>query len=697
MKLLFSLFFAFFAFGFALPKTAAQGKPTVDSLLKTASAKCLQDYKGAVNDALWATELARNSSVDGLALSYSMTGLAYESGLKMDEALPFYRQALALENQISDKARMGIYSNWAEYSRKTGNYEITKTYYKKILDWAIQNHDLKTEADAYNGFGVLFDLINTPEQAIVYILKELAIQEKLKDSASMSLSYRNLALTQMGIRQFEAARKNIEKGIVLNEIRRDSYELSATLFVNAKLLYAEKRHLESLLQCQSVLPMLEKHNEKRKVLDCWMHIGNNYSELDEFQKAKQQFDLCLKNSEFIEYKVRPTFYFRLGQFYAKTGEFKKAIAAYNESLDMATKRNFRVQIRDIHFALSALYAQTGDDRKSREFLFLAYTRSDSLHQAEMSMNLAEAQYKYDFDKAEKEAQLYKLQRGKIIGLGLAAVFFMLVIVLVYILKTRKKSNLALWQKNEEINVQNRRLAESNEILQQLAYVSAHDLKEPLRSISGFINIIQKRYVSQLPPEAHEYMSFVTTGVKRMESLLAALLHYSTVALQDQQLMQNTAILEVIQEVEKTMQPFILEKKAVIRYPSVMPTLNMNRLHLTQLLENLLSNSIKFNEKTPEIKIDFRIKNDDFILSVKDNGIGLKAEYGNKIFRLFQKLERTEGQEDNGIGLSLCKNIVDKYHGKIWFDSEMGQGTVFYLSFPKNVRLSGQFLDDGAFK
>ena len=170
----------------------------------------------------------------------------------------------------------------------------------------------------------------------------------------------------------------------------------------------------------------------------------------------------------------------------------------------------------------------------------------------------------------------------------------------------------------------------------------------------------------------------------MESLLAALLHYSTVALQDQQLQQNTAIREVIQEVEETMQPFILEKKAVIRYPSVMPTLNMNRVHLTQILENLVSNALKFNEKTPEIKIDFRIEKDDFILSVKDNGIGLKAEYGNKIFKLFQRLDRTEGDEAAGVGLSLCKNIVDKYNGRIWFDSEIGQGTIFYLSFPKNV-------------
>ena len=685
MKMFYRLFFASVAFGFVLSQTAAQSKPTqVDSLLKAALAKCRQDYKGAVNDALRATELARNSNVNDLALSHLMTGFAYESGLKMDEALPFYKQALALENQILDKTRMEIYSNWAEYNRKTGNYEITKDYYKRILDWAIQNHDLKMEAAAYNGYGVLFDLISTPEQAIVYILKELAIEEKLKDSTAMSLSYRNLALTQMGIRQFEAARKNIEKGIALNEVRRDSYELSATLFINAKLLFAEKRHLESLLQCQSVLPMLKKHNEKRKVLDCWMHIGSNFAELDELQKAKEQFDLCLENSESIEYKVRPIFYFRLGQYYAKTGEVKKAIAAYNESLEIAEKRNFKIQIRDIQFSLSALYAQTGDDRKSREFLFLAYMRSDSLHQAEMSMNLAEAQYKYDFDKSDKEAQLFKLKQDKITGLGLAAVFFLLVIVLIYILKTRKKTNLALQQKNEEINFQNRRLAESNEILQQLAYVSAHDLKEPLRSISGFINIIQKRYVSQLPPEAHEYMAFVTTGVKRMESLLAALLHYSTVALQDQQLQQNTAIREVIQEVEETMQPFILEKKAVIRYPSVMPTVNMNRVHLTQILENLISNSMKFNEKTPEIKIDFRTEKNDFILSIKDNGIGLKAEYGNKIFKLFQRLDRTEGDEAAGVGLSLCKNIVDKYNGKIWFDSEIGQGTIFYLSFPKNV-------------
>ena len=666
---------------------AVPNNPPVDSIeifLNLADKNITKDSKAALKYANQALVLAQNVSVSKKVQCVVLISRIYNRNLNPTMALQNLESVKNLDNQITDTIRMNLYDVYADAYDRLANYPKAVEYYQKELELAQKHHLLDWEADVYNGLGQVYGAISEYSKEIEYYLKELAIEEKMEDWSAVGLTLRNISGVHVQNRDYEMAKKLIFRAIDVDKRIKDSFELSAAIFNYGKILVSEKKRDESLKIFQEILPMLKTHNEYRKVVDCWAHIGTVFSGMNKLDSADYYFNLCLKDENAVEFKIRPRFYSQLGYYYRKKGDNQNAILAYQKSLENAKLAGYKEFLQSANWSLSELYSSVGDLPKSNACLKTAYLYQDSIKQEELKVNLSEAQYKYDFDKSEKEAQLYKLNQGKIIGLGLAAAFFLLVIILSYILKTRKKTNLALLQKNEQIELQNRRLAESNEILQQLAYVSAHDLKEPLRSISGFINIIQKRYVSQLPPEAHEYMSFVTTGVKRMESLLAALLHYSTVALQDQQLQQNTAIREVIQEVEKTMQPFILEKKAVIRYPSVMPTLNMNRVHLTQLLENLLSNALKFNEKTPEIKIDFRIKQDDFILSIKDNGIGLKAEHGNKIFRLFQKLERTEGQEDTGIGLSLCKNIVDKYGGKIWFDSHEGQGTTFYISFPKTV-------------
>ena len=686
-KRIFFLLFACLTVVLTPRAMAVPNNPTVDSidiLTNLAFKNMTQDSKVALKYANEALVLAKKESASKKVQCVVTISRIYNRNLNPTMALQNLESVKHLENQAADTIRMSFYDACADAYDRLANYPKAIEYYQKELELAHKNHLLDREANVYNGLGEVYGALSEYSKEIEYYLKELAIEEKMGDWSAVGLTLRNISGVHVQNRDYEMAKKMIFRAIDLDKRTKDSFELSAAFFNYGKILMTEKKIDEALKTFQEILPMLKTNNEYRKVVYCWAYIGTAFAGMNKLDSAEYYFNLCLKDENAVEFKIRPRFYTQLGYFYRKKGDNQNAILAYQKSLASAKLAGYKEFLQIANWSLSELYSLTGDLQKSNTCLKMAYLYQDSIKQEELKVNLSEAQYKYDFEKSEKEAQLYKLNQGKIIGSGLAMVFFLLVMVLIYILKTRKKTNLALLQKNEQIELQNRRLAESNEILQQLAYVSAHDLKEPLRSISGFINIIQKRYVSQLPPEAHEYMSFVTTGVKRMESLLAALLHYSTVALQDQQLMQNTAILEVIQEVEKTMQPFILEKKAVIRYPSVMPTLNMNRLHLTQLLENLLSNSIKFNEKTPEIKIDFRIKNDDFILSVKDNGIGLKAEYGNKIFRLFQKLERTEGQEDTGIGLSLCKNIVDKYNGRIWFDSTVGQGTTFYISLPKNT-------------
>ena len=322
---------------------------------------------------------------------------------------------------------------------------------------------------------------------------------------------------------------------------------------------------------------------------------------------------------------------------------------------------------------------------------------DSIFNEDKSKKIAEVQYKYNTEKSEieykinleksqKEIQALQISQNRIYIYLLSVALFTVFssIFIYYYIRQKNKNNKLLSQKNIEIESKNDRLEKSNEILKQFAYASAHDLKEPLRSISNFVSIINRRYAKLLPPEASEYMNFVIIGVKRMESLISALLEYSTIASDMEEVTQSTLLSQILNDVKYNLQNAISEKQAVVEMVGYLPLLKISRIHLTQLFQNILSNSIKFNNKKPQVQIVGKVKNEQYIVEVKDNGIGMKMEYSDKIFRLFQRLSRSAEYEGTGIGLAICKQIVDKYEGTIRFESVENEGTTFILSFPAKL-------------
>ena len=244
-------------------------------------------------------------------------------------------------------------------------------------------------------------------------------------------------------------------------------------------------------------------------------------------------------------------------------------------------------------------------------------------------------------------------------------------------------NDSMLVKNKEIEEQKRLLEESNGMLRQFSYAVAHDLKEPLRNIGSFTSIIQRKYVSLLPPDAISYFDFVTNGANRMGKMLEGLLKYSMMSVNQVTDLEQLNIRNVVHEVVDSLQLIINEKKATLIYPDTMPQLYTNHIHLTQLIQNLVSNALKFVEKNPVISIASKEESDHILLSIQDNGIGISPESGKKLFQLFHRLHRDSSRfEGTGVGLALCKTIVEKYGGKIWFESVVGEGTTFFMQFPK---------------
>lgn len=234
---------------------------------------------------------------------------------------------------------------------------------------------------------------------------------------------------------------------------------------------------------------------------------------------------------------------------------------------------------------------------------------------------------------------------------------------------------------KELQSNKRKLLRSNSSLEQFAYVASHDLQSPLRTVVSFAQLLEKKYGAGFDAIGKEYLDFIIVGTKRMQQLINDLLEYGKV----EQMKANFEIVDINILVEKItfdLQFDIKKQNAKFEY-SNLPSIYVNLTLIKQLFQNLITNAIKFRQlDDPIINIDFIERETEWQFSVKDNGIGFDMEDGQKIFEIFQRAVGLESYEGTGIGLAICKRVVEKHKGKIWVESEPLKGTTFYFTISK---------------
>jgi signal transduction histidine kinase len=231
------------------------------------------------------------------------------------------------------------------------------------------------------------------------------------------------------------------------------------------------------------------------------------------------------------------------------------------------------------------------------------------------------------------------------------------------------------------------LARSNRDLEQFAYVASHDLQEPLRMVATYTQLLAERYQGKLDDSADKYIHYAVDGALRMQKLVQDLLAFSRVGRQGMAL-SSTDCNVVVQAALQNLEAAILESGAAVK-PDQLPVVMADGSQLAQVFQNLIGNAIKFHGSgAPVIKVRAEAKAREWIFSVEDNGIGIAAEQAEDIFVIFRRLHTREEYSGNGIGLSICKKIIEHHGGRIWVESEPGQGSTFKFTIPVKAAPSG---------
>jgi signal transduction histidine kinase/uncharacterized protein YozE (UPF0346 family) len=658
----------------------------INQLLISAKSKRFSDSTTALKEAYQALALAQKYN-DGYWIysAYHRLARIHSVNDQNVKAHPFFVAELSVEHMVNDTVKQFIYSEVGDSYIQLGNYSKAYEYLAKDYELGLATKDINIQQQSCLQLGMFYRDVNEFEKASQYLIKSVDFSMQMNDPDEICDSYRMLAGVYLKTKNFDLALKSSEKSInYVDNINNYTFP-RYFVYTSHGNIQKECGQYEKALETFKKSAILSQNvDDKSSLSAAYISIADTYNKMNDFENAEKYYKkseamvASMGERDLMNYK------YSFGALLLKKQQYDKAIKYLIESVALTQKFDHKTLLQKNYLLLSQAYEQKNDANQSLFFLKKSVGLQDSIFADENTKRIAEAQFKYDLASSQEQVKRMWNRQLNIMSIGIFVVLAMLIAFLAYFLRSKGEKNKLLVSNSYAIKEKNRQLEESNEMLRQFAFASAHDLKEPLRSINSFTNILQKKYMGSLPLEANEYMGFVTVGVKRMESLLDALLEFSTILTNENVDDKNNDIPTVLETAFFHYQTLMAQKNAVIRYPTVFPKVHMNEIHLHKLFFNLINNALKFSKEQAIIEIGYEVKKNEIIISIKDEGIGMNEAYSEKVFKLFQRLNGSQNREDVGIGLTICKNIVDKFSGRIWFESVLNHGTTFYIAFPKNM-------------
>jgi len=573
-----------------------------------------------------------------------------------DLAMITLTELLKLEDNTRAEFEANVYLSLVRIFIKKQDYKKSQEYNEAVLNYAIAFQDLEKELMALNNMAIIYSLQFDYRRAVESLLDALERSEEINFKAQVARCQINLGSIYAQLFNHQEAIKKYESVLKrFDQLLEKSTKV--VLFNNlGNILYQQDDVDEALEKYQKAYDLASETAYLEMIPHSLAQMAKcNLSKSDYVQASYNTKEAAVMYAEKPQLSGWPIHLINEGVLLGQSGEHQIAIDKIKKGLTAAKTR--KDPITEIHAlsSLSDLYRRQGSLEKALEYLnqYVEVSRNYDLNKQGLQILDMEISYALK-DKQKTIEQLIKDNEYKAL----------------------------LLKQSEKIADQNERLIEVNEELRQYAYITSHDLKEPLRMIKSFSKLILEKYKEDLDEEGKEYLSYIKEGSNRMDQLLDDLLKYTRIGSKKVEI-EKVDLNEVMDIVTLYLKDPI-EKSSANIICKTLPTISSNQSLLIQLLQNLILNAIKFQkgDTNPEIVIDHTEDEFSYQICVKDNGIGIPLEQQDRIFIIFQQLHAKNAFEGTGIGLAICKKISKKLGGEIWLESDGKSGSSFFFSIPK---------------
>ncbi len=651
--------------------------------------------------------------------AYFELGKAYFNNKENDKALEYLLATESLAKKLKNK---DVYNQVRQklgacYSARHENDLAIETYTNLIKD--ISKDDLPLLGKTYHQLAKIYRFQGNYELSFDYHYKALQIREELNDENGVAESYYQIGSIHFRQGNFHKSIEYFNKSLELAE----KLEYEKYIIYNYGAIggsYSRLGQVELSKEFNLKAFNLSMATTQKNGLSFFaFNLGDNYQALGNLEEALKYFEQAHTlnieaNNRWGQINTNKA----IGEIYIDKNNKEKGLNHLNKSLEIAQDLGARSKLPDVYISLARNHQYIGNYKESNFYYQNFIALKDSLVNEATIQKMADTKAQYEITQKEKalqkrDSQLQDMYRNFLIAGLFALIIFLWQVTNKYRTQTKHnktqreknekiqqqneelakvhltqvETNQLLKEQNEKILLQNNSLENKNEELQRFAYIASHDLKEPLRNIGSFATLLKRRFKGQLGKDADEYIDFITTNVSRMYDLLHEVLMYSK--LENEEITSEWISLnKIVQTVKETLRGKIMEQNVTVNIDQL-PEVKGHRSHLMQLFQNLISNSIKYNKNEKplvEVGLQYNVNGHERVYFVKDNGIGLDMEFKERVFEIFKRLHGKDEFEGTGVGLAICKKIVNQNHGDIWVESEVGEGATFYFTLNIETRM-----------
>ena len=605
--------------------------------------------------------------------------------LAIDTTLAFCQKAMIYFQQSKAQKQRGILLNSIGILHDIkGEKDVAVASFEAAEDIFLELDDLKWLGQVYNNWGVVHVTENSLEAATRLYIKALEVNEVSGNKRGLMATHSNLGRLYYKQRLFEQAKEHAEKGVRLAEEMQSATWLPLSLNLMADIYNKRDQIPKALSTYEEALAIATKNGDDYNLIFTLNRLARFYLNIDQPERALSYIERSLSRAMAAgKRKDLEEIYLILGKCRARTGQFQAAKPYIDTAYSLAQSDRDYKYLLQAYQQYGDLYYDLGNYKLSLSFQKRFQALQDSINNLENAELLSRLER--EFKRKEQEQEIFDLREKSsqqyLFLVLLSGLIGMIVIIaggLFFYYRKVRKFNEELESKVQE---RTEALKQSNTQLERFAYIASHDLKTPLRTISSFLSLIKRRIKQYNNPELEDLLSFASNGAKQMNNLIEDVLEFSKVSTAEMK-KETIDLNQTIRSVLYNIDDYLKGNNGYVETHQL-PLIEGNGGYLHQLFQNLIVNGVKYNEQDrPKVVISCQTEAKQYRFCVQDNGIGIDLAYQDTVFEMFKRLHTSAEYEGTGIGLALCKKIVEQHGGEIWLESSSPEGTIFCFTLPR---------------